>query len=120
MNVASILRHWFTLAATAFTAWLLGLIILSPEEQAAITRAMGDLVGPLVIVGTLIITALWRMALSWAGKTFGRGAEDKDDKPGGGYGLLLCLGICTAALGDGLPPCAASARTEECRVISDQ
>lgn len=83
MNIASILRHWFTLAATAATAWLIANIALAPEQQQELTKAIGDLVGPLVIIGTLIITALWRVALAWLTKVFRTGSGENGGGPGG-------------------------------------
>jgi hypothetical protein len=111
MNIASILRHWFTLAATLVTAWIVGLLALDADQQAELAKAFGDLVGPLVIIGTLIITAAWRIALTWAGNTFRRGAgEENGEKksgPSGGAGLLLLM-TCTAAVLGGLPSCSLS------------
>lgn len=104
MNIASILRHWFTLAATAATAWLIATIALEPEQQQELTKAIGDLVGPLVIIGTLIITALWRVALAWLTKVFRTGSGENGGGPGG---LSLWMLISTAvALGGSLPSCA--------------
>jgi hypothetical protein len=108
MNIPSILRHWFTLAATAATAWVIAVLALDPDQQAELGKAFGDLVGPLVIIGTLIITAAWRIALTWAGNTFRRGAgetEENNGGPSGGMGLL-CLMTCTAAAFGALPSCS--------------
>lgn len=104
MNIASILRHWFTLAATAATAWLIANIALAPEQQQELTKAIGDLVGPLVIIGTLIITALWRVALAWLTKVFRTGSGENGGGPGG---LSLWMLISTAAvIGGSLPSCS--------------
>jgi hypothetical protein len=104
MNIPSILRHWFTLAATAATAWLIATVALAPEQQQELTKAIGDLVGPLVIIGTLIITALWRVALAWLTKVFRTGSGESGGGPGG---LSLWMLISTAAvIGGSLPSCA--------------
>ncbi len=108
MNIASILRHWFTLAATLVSAWLIAQLTLSPDQQAELTKALGDLVGPLVIVGTLIVTAVWRIALAWVTNFFRLGAgengEKKNGGPSGGMSLLLLM-TCTAVALGGLPSC---------------
>lgn len=107
MNIPSILRHWFTLAATIFTAWIIALVTLSPDDQAALGNAVTELVGPLVIIGTLLVTALWRMALAWLAKVFQVGAGEKT--PGGNgepLGLLLGLGTAVALMGS-LPSCSS-------------
>lgn len=102
MNIASILRHWFTLLATLLTGWL----VLPAEQQAELTKALGDLVGPLVIVLTLVITAVWRIALAWIGKVLRTGSgELENGGPSGGAGLLLM--ITAVALGGALPSCQA-------------
>lgn len=104
MNIASILRHWFTLLATLLTGWL----VLPAEQQAELTKALGDLVGPLVIVLTLVITAVWRIALAWIGKVLRTGSgELENGGPSGGAVLLLMIGTM-AALAVGLPSCASS------------
>jgi len=104
MNLASILRHWFTLLATLLTGWL----VLPPEQQAELTEALGDLVGPLVIILTLVVTAAWRMALAWASNIFS-GRDSGDEKaaggPSGGVGLLI-LG-CTVAGLCAMPSCSS-------------
>lgn len=110
MNIPSILRHWFTLAATAITAWIFATLVLSADDQAALAKAIGDLVGPMVIIGTLVVTALWRMALAWLGKTFRTGSGETEGNTGGGSGgnlsAVVCwLGIGTAAVGF-LPSCS--------------
>jgi hypothetical protein len=111
MNIASILRHWFTLLATLVTAWILGMVTLSPDDQAILGKAVSDLVGPLVIVVTLVITALWRVALAWL-STFRRGSgnhddEVKDERGGGsgGISLLLVTGAAVGIFGS-LPSCS--------------
>ena len=108
MNIASILRHWFTLAATIFTAWVIAMVALPPEQQQLLSTAVTDLVGPLVILCTLLVTALGRMALVWISKTFraGSGDMENDGSPSGGMGLLV-LGGAVAALCGGLPSCSA-------------
>jgi hypothetical protein len=104
MNIPSILRHWFTLAATAATAWLIATVALDPEQQKELAKAFGDLVGPLVIIGTLVITALWRVALAWLTKVFRTGSGESGGGPGG---LPLWMLISTAAvIGGSLPSCA--------------
>lgn len=108
MNIPSILRHWFTLAATAITAWLVGILLLSADDQAALAKAVSDLVGPLVIIGTLIVTALWRVALEWITQLFRRGAGEQEVEKSGGSGgttPLILLACTAAALMGGLPSC---------------
>jgi len=100
MNIASILRHWFTLLATLLTGWL----VLPPEQQAELTKALGDLVGPLVIILTLVVTAAWRVALAWIGKILRHGGgELENGGSSGGANLLLMIG--TMAVLGGLPSC---------------
>jgi hypothetical protein len=110
MNIASILRHWFTLIATLFTAWIISLVALSPDDQAALAQAISELVGPLVIIASLVITALWRMALTWI-SNLRKGNHDDEvtDKRLGGSGgvmLLLVTGAAVGCLG-ALPSCSA-------------
>ncbi|MCU0752744.1 MAG: hypothetical protein MUC40_06910 [Akkermansiaceae bacterium] len=84
-----------------------GWLILPPEQQAELGKALGDLVGPLVIILTLVVTAGWRIALAWAQKFFRRGAgesEGENGGPSGGMSLLL-IG-CTALAFGGLPSCS--------------
>jgi hypothetical protein len=104
MNIASILRHWFTLLATLLTGWL----VLPAEQQAELSKALGDLVGPLVIILTLVVTAAWRIALAWGQKFFRRGAGElggDNGGPSGGMGLVMMIGTA-AALGTVLPSCS--------------
>lgn len=113
MNIPSILRHWFTLAATAITAWLVGILLLSTDDQAALAKAVSDLVGPLVIIGTLIVTALWRVALEWITQIFRRGAGEQEVEKSGGSGgttPLILLACTAAALVGGLPSCSMPLR----------
>ena len=112
MNIASILRHWFTLLATLVTAWILGMVTLSPDDQAILGKAVSDLVGPLVIVVTLVITALWRVALAWL-STFRRGAGNHDDegneeRGGGSGGMSLLLIVAAVGCLGALPSCSSS------------
>jgi hypothetical protein len=101
MNIPSILRHWFTLLATLLTGWL----VLPAEQQAELTKALGDLVGPLAIILTLVVTATWRMALTWLSKIFRAGSGELENRgPSGGMGLLLM--ITAVALGGALPSCS--------------
>lgn len=101
MNIASILRHWFTLLATLLTGWL----VLPAEQQAELGKALGDLVAPLAIILTLIITAVWRIALAWIGKVLRTGSgELENGGPSGGAGLLL-IGTM-AVFGTALPSCS--------------
>lgn len=111
MNVASILRHWFTLAATLLTAWVISLVVMPPDKQAVVTQAITDLVEPVVIIGTLVITALWRMALAWISDLRGKSENDDEgnDERGGGSGgitLLLVTGAAVGILGS-LPSCSS-------------
>jgi hypothetical protein len=106
MNIASILRHWFTLAATLLTGWLIASLALTPDQQTELTKALGDLVGPLVIIGTLVVTAVWRIALAWIGKVLRTGSGELENSgPSGGAGLLLMIG--TMAVLGGLPSCSS-------------
>lgn len=100
MNIASILRHWFTLLATLLTGWLL----LPAEQQAELSKALGDLIAPLTIIITLIVTAAWRVALTWLGKFLGHGTGEKEGGASGG--TLLFWVVCTAAALGGLPSCS--------------
>ena len=106
MNIQSILRHWFTLAATLITGWLVATLTLSPEQQADLAKALGDIMGPLVIIVTLIITAGWRIALTYFAKLFAG-----KNTVGSGWsplviGVMAAAGlICTA-----LPSCSADQR----------
>jgi hypothetical protein len=107
MNIASILRHWFVTAATLLTGWLIASLALTPDQQMELTKAFSDLVGPLVIIGTLVVTAVWRIALAWAGKILRTGSgELENGGPSGGAGLLLMIG--TMAVLSGLPSCSSS------------
>jgi hypothetical protein len=102
MNIASILRHWFTLLATLLTGWL----VLPPEQQAELTKALGDLVGPLVIILTLVVTAAWRVALAWLAKIFRHGSgELENGGSSGGANLLLLIGTAVV-IGGSLPSCS--------------
>lgn len=108
MNIQSILRHWFTLAATALTGWL----VLPPEQQAELQNAFGELVGPVGIILTLVVAAAWRLAIAWLGRMIGHGSGES-----GGKMNLLVLGFgLTAALGMALPSCTAS-QLEAARAI---
>ena len=105
MNIASIIRHWFTLAATLLTGWLIASLALTPDQQAELTKAFSDLIGPLVIIGTLVVTAVWRIALAWLGKILRTGSgELENGGPSGGAGLLMIIG--TMAVLGGLPSCS--------------
>lgn len=101
MNLASLLRHWFTLLATLLTGWF----VLPASEQEQLAKALGDLVAPLTLIGTLLVTAGWRLALAWAAKVFRPGTgEMEDGGPSGGMTLLM-IGTA-AALGTALPSCS--------------
>lgn len=101
MNIASILRHWFTLFATLVTGWL----VLPAAQQAELGKALGDLVAPLTVIGTLLITAGWRLALGWLGRIFR--SETGEDAGGlGGLPLLVVIGAAAGLLGTALPSCA--------------
>lgn len=105
MNIASILRHWITLALTAITVYL-GAHLFAPDEAKAFDAAAQQLVAPLVIIGTLIITAVWRIALAWITNTFRLGSgEPKNDGQGSGGSLGLWV-IGTVAVLGGLPSCS--------------
>lgn len=104
MNIASILRHWFTLAATLVTGWLVAALVLTPDQQVELTAAIANLVGPLVIVAMLIITALWRMALAYFGKVFA-------GKTTGGSGWSpMVIGGAAVGLFTALPSCSPDQR----------
>lgn len=106
MNIPSILRHWFTLLATAATMWLIAALSLSADASAALTDAFGKLVEPLVIIGVLLVTAIWRVALTWLYGLFRNGAGEKDGGGLGGPSLLVVAIATTAALMGGLPSCS--------------
>ncbi len=109
MNIASIIRHWFTLFATLLTGWL----VLPVEQQQELHKALGDIVAPLAVILTLIVTALWRMALAWLPKIFRmRSGELEKRGPSGGTGLLLIF--TAAAFGGALPSCAPSFPISAC------
>ena len=105
MNIASILRHWFTLAATLITGWLVATLTLSPDQQADLAKAVSDLMGPLVIIVTLIITAVWRIALTYFAKMF-----SGKNTVGSGWSPLVIIGVVTAAGLLGLPSCSPAQR----------
>lgn len=109
MNIPSILRHWFTFAAAAVTAWLVVSLTLSAEESAALTDALGKLVEPLILIVSLVAVAGWRIFLAKAGTMFRRGAGEETDSDAGASGgkLPLLLLMCAAAgIIGGLPSCA--------------
>jgi hypothetical protein len=110
MNIPSILRHWFTLFATLVTAWIISLVALSPDDQAALTQAISELVGPVVIIATLVVTALWRMALTWLSNLRKGNHDDESGEAGGrsGGAWLLLIGTAAACLGS-LPSCSSIA-----------
>lgn len=112
MDIPSILRHWFTLAATAATAWLVATLTLSPDDQALLTTAFADLVGPLVIIGTLVVTALWRVALVWMARIFRTGSGENGEKSRGGPGglPLWIIGAAGAFICGSLPSCGLPVR----------
>ena len=105
MNISSILRHWLTLALTAATVFL-GAHLLAPDETKAFDEAAKQLVAPLVIIGTLLATAIWRIALAWIGNLFRRGSGEPTNNASGGNALLVLIACTVAALG-GLPSCSA-------------
>lgn len=107
MNIASILRHWLTLALTALTVFL-GAHLFAPDEAKAFDEAAKQLIAPLAIIGTLLVTALWRVALAWFAKFFRAGSgETGNDRQGSALGILLVIG--TAAVLGGLPSCSPEA-----------
>ena len=129
MNIPSILRHWLTLALTALTVFV-GAHLLAPDETRAFDDAAKQLVAPLVIIGTLVATAIWRMALTWISNIFRTGSGETTDKTtrgssGGGLPLWVCIGTLAGCMGF-LPACSsaqwAAARAIPIRtcVITDQ
>ena len=104
MNIPSILRHWLTLALTALTVFL-GAHLFATDEAKAFDEAAKQLVAPLVIIGTLLITAVWRVALTWAGSLFRRGSGENDTNGSGGSLGLWVIGAMAACL-CGLPSCS--------------
>lgn len=105
MNILSIFRHWFTLFATAATLWLVSAFALSADESKTLCEAFGSLLEPVLIIGTLLITAGWRIALAWLSKLFRNGTgEMENGGPSGGAALLIVVG--TAAVLGGLPSCS--------------
>lgn len=107
MNIPSILRHWFTLAATAVTLWLGSTLLLSADDASALTEAFGKLIEPLVIIGVLVITAVWRIALAWGAKYFRHAAGEETKNNGAGMTPML-VGLCMAAALMGLCPPSCS------------
>ena len=103
-NIPTILRHWFTLAATAFTLWIVSALLLSADDAKAIGDAAGKLIEPLVVIVTLAIAALWRIFLVWIQKLFSRGAGEAGY--GSGVGMLLVWVGTMAGLCLGLPSCS--------------
>jgi hypothetical protein len=104
MNIPSILRHWLTLALTAATVYL-GAHLFSPDEAKAFDAAAQQLVAPLAIIGTLLVTALWRVALAWFSALFRKGSGETDSQGSGGSLGLWVIGAMAACL-CGLPSCS--------------
>lgn len=111
MNIPSILRHWFTVAATTATLWWIATLTLSEEDAKTLTAAMGALVEPLVVIGALLITAGWRLALAYVAKIFRTGSGEQGEQKNGSGGLgslpLFLMGTMAGLMGC-LPSCSGS------------
>ncbi len=109
MNLPSILRHWFTAAATATTLYLASALLLPAGEAHRLSDALGMLVEPLMVVVSLLAVALWRMALTKGGQIFRRSAGEPSTGAAGGLGLWLVglgLGMTAGLMGLCLPSCS--------------
>lgn len=109
MNLASILRHWFTAAASIVTVWLIAALTLSTEDAHKLTEAFGLLVEPLIIIVGIVAVAAWRIFLTKAGSIFRTSAGEDNDHDSAG-GLSPCVvGLCMAAglMGFVLPSCSS-------------
>lgn len=112
MNIPSILRHWFTLAATAATVWLVAALTLSPEDAQKLADAFGLLVEPLIIIVGIVAVAAWRIFLTKAGSIFRTGAgeqgNDSNDSAGGLSPAIVGLCMAAGLMGFVLPSCSAT------------
>lgn len=102
MNIPSILRHWFTFAAAAITAWLVATLTLSADDHAALAEAFGKLIEPVIIIVSLLAVAVWRIFLAKAGTMFRRGAGEETDSDAGASGGKLPLALFLMATAAGL------------------
>lgn len=109
MNLASltsIFRHWLTAAAGVLGLWLIASLAITGEEGKQLTDALGQLIEPMVAIIGLIVVALSRLAITWLGKLFGRGAGEIGDKLNGIPVWLGIAGTAAAVVGS-LPSCSA-------------
>jgi hypothetical protein len=109
MNVSTQVRHLLTFLAGIGTM-LLTWNLIAPEQVAAVNKAGGDMIEPLVIILGAVAAGLFRLLISWAGTIFRRGAgEENDDsgkgRPGGAAQLLLLMGTAAVLMGC-LPSCS--------------
>ncbi len=111
MNFASLVRHWFTLAASSATVFLIGTLTLSQEDGKNLAEAFSALLEPAMVIVTILAVAVWRLFLAKAGTLFRHGAgENGNESNGGGSGgnplpCVLWLGMAAAIFG-GLPSCS--------------
>lgn len=102
MNISSQIRHFLTAAAavvaTALTAWF----TLGPDEQAAMTEALGKINDGLVILIGVLATAGVRWLIGWAGKYLSHGNTSGGP---GGLPLWVMIGTMAGMLG-ALPSCS--------------
>lgn len=105
MDITSQIRHLLTFLAglgTIFLSW----DIIAPEHVAAVNKAGGELIEPLIVIIGAVGVCISRLAISWLGSVFRRGSGETSDSASGGNVLLVMIAGAMAAL-CGLPSCSA-------------
>lgn len=109
MNLASQLRHFIT-GLAAIGTLLLSWSIIAPGDVAAINRAGGDLVEPLVIFLSLVAAAVTRFLIGVVMAKFSGNKETANNADtgtsGGNVLALLLLGTVAGIMGC-LPSCSS-------------
>jgi hypothetical protein len=111
MNLTSQLRHLLT-GLAAIGTLLLSWSIIAPDDVAAINKAGGDLVEPLVIFLSLVAGAVTRWAIGLVMARFSGNKEEKETisdaaASGGSLPLALLLGTAAGIMGC-LPSCSGN------------
>lgn len=107
MNAASLIRHLVTGLAAAGTV-LFSAHLIAPDAVAAINKAGGDLIEPLVIFLALVAGAVTRLALAKLATLFRLGTGESASPPATGP-MLAVIGWMTLAAGvvASLPACSS-------------
>jgi hypothetical protein len=106
-SLASIFRHWLTAAAGVLGLWLIAALAFSGDEAKQLTDALALLIEPTVAILGLIVVAVSRLAITWIGKLFGRGAGENGD-PMTGLPVWVVMGAAAGLFAAALPSCGSN------------